>query len=588
MVQTYYRPSPGGTDLHAMAQAPHGSGTTSGIVIPNWYGAGAYKLVAGVLGVTPVSGVTASGYVGAATDGASGAFLLQQRDTLVRYSVSGTVNAYTASGAGQIFTGLTSITTTPWMVDASGRVFNLTAGVITQKGIFGSTPAESLAPSGASALVTMLASVSGIGTFNTGSFVTGVVSLAGVMDAPVALGTSGSLMAVGGWSNATMVSGFSSIQVDPAVSSVLAGVTPAAGVLSLWTTNTSGQWDYTTSASGAGTATGLCWAPNGNTVLTADPTGNAVNVFTYILGVLTKIATLTVNGATAIAFTTDSTRGLVCQPSLNQLTSLVVSGSGWATSGTVAIGAPKSAVGRSPSEIVIGCSSGLAFLEFGGGVWSIGTTTALSFNPTALALDETSGVVAAGALSTSGMVYWQGQTASYVGTVSGMAYVQGQILAVDGSNSAINVFGIVSGVLGQQGGFTAPPSPLAIAKDGPTLFAAASGVTWLYNLTAPYTLARGRNGKVGIYNGAAWSTATLGVGKVPTAVAFDGSGNVGVVASGNILYSLSTTGGVLSSGYLTVFSGQIAGTPYGVSSMMLFAGSLYGTSALNSSFVKLT
>lgn len=581
---TYYRYAPA-PEIRAICAVPFGSG--GGLLAPAAFVSSAALLVSGTLSPTAVSGGLFPGFAGAASDGASGAWLLGFGGPVTRLSAAGAVSSLSTPPLTS-FTGLASVSGVPWGVDASGSIYTRSGSAfVSGAGTFG-VPARTLTARGAT-LYALLPSSSGVGTFDTGALTSGII--VAPMAVPAALGvSSGGLIAVGGWDQASIASGFFATAFDPAnPSTILAGVSAAAsGSLTVWTNDASGNWSLSQTLSGVGAPRKVAWLPTGGQIFAASPSSNQLTVANYALGILTLAQTISVSGAAALALTTDSLNGLICQPSLNQVTALTLSGSAWVTSGSVGIGSPQAALALSSTSIAIGCSSGVALLSLAGGAWSVSSVIPMSFTPGALATDGSGTIFGAGTSGASGFVATSGISASFAGSTSGVIWQQGQLAVADQTNSLLRVFQFFNGALTQRTSISAPAGVSGIAANGQLVLANGASAAWQYRFGAPWTLQAERFGKVSLYNGSVWTTTNLQAGHIPQAVAFSPSGTLSVATLANELFTIAASGGIVSSGAITLFPGQAAGTPLGISSLTWLAGNLLATSSLNQSVVRLS
>ena len=617
MTSAFYRYSNPLQSIRSMAQTTW----TSGLLFPSWKLDAAYLFSAGVIQTTPLSGTVEFGYPAAASDAASGAWTITFPGALTHYTSGGALTFY-SPGSGALFTGLTTVTSggLPFIVDASGYVYGFTTGlsgdVLSVSDIFSLSDIFSIAASGglqeilrfpvspqglvatSGALYTILAALSGVGAVRSSGFTESFSSgfVATPMQFPTCLAASGSLLAVGGWNPATIASGFSAIATNPTDNSLFVGITPSASALTLWHNSDGlGNWTLSQTVTGVAAATALAWSPLGNTIFSASPTSGVVQVFNYAFGTVTKTQTIALSGAAAVAFTLNALNALVCQPTQNVVTPLTLSGSAWVASGSLAIHDASSVLALSNVEAMIGFASGAVVAQYAGGVWSSGAVTALSFVPTQLTQDLSGNLIAAGTSGSSGFVYTTGVTGSFNGSVSGLLYRQDQIVIADGTNALLRVFSLNNGTLTQKTSLAvaspltalaAPPLADPLAYSVPVI-AAASGVTSLVYFYSPFTLAYQKSNEFSLYNGSAWTSTQLKIGHQPEALTFDPSGNVSLVTLQNELFTMSATGGIVSSGVIAQFSGQPQTSPLGLSSLQWINGSLFATSVLNETLVQL-
>ena len=141
-----------------------------------------------------------------------------------------------------------------------------------------------------------------------------------------------------------------------------------------------------------------------------------------------------------------------------------------------------------------------------------------------------------------------------------------------------------------QGSFAIASGATSIAMIGNEILIGYAAQTLRYTLGAPYQLQAVKNGQVGIYNTSTsgWTTTTLGPQFTPEAITFDPSGNVTVAALQNELFTIASSGGISAQRAVPVFTGQVANTPLGISSLSWINGHLYATSVLNETLMDVT
>lgn len=473
-----------------------------------------------------------------------------------------------------------------YVANASGQIFATTVlGTdVLLVGSYGFPPHNLLASG--QTLYSLLPTASGIGTYATRSHTSGFIA-GPPISAHACMAMSGVFMAVGGWDAQSSSSGFVDIAAAPTVSGLFAGI---AGdyTVGTWSNTATGVWDPNNAVSGVGTPRALAWAPLGDQFLACDPTGGNVYVFDFSTTTTSLLQTLPLANAYDIAVTPNGQHALVCQPGSDALTELSVSGVGWATSGTVSgIASPQSIVAISDLHMAVGCSSGIAnVILTSGGTWIVDSVTALPFNPLYLALDSTSGVIAAGTAGGSGYLYAAADQTTFTGDASGLVYSAGRYIVADNTNSLLRIYSLGTSGFAAESAPAAPTGvSMLVIADG-TIFAATSGVTWQYGYAAPYAVQRNVTGKVSVYDGS-WHTADLPAQQLPMALTFDASGNVLAATLYNSLYTVSMSGVVTASGTVTQFSGQPQGVPLGISSLLIVNGETFATSALNNTLVDL-
>lgn len=576
-----------------------------------WYESAAFEVSgSAVVAVSAFSGarsVNSFGYAGMITDTLSGAVLTSYAPLLTLYPSGGAMSGFAIPSSGAILnsTWVVASSDDVFVTDVSGNVYSATqesdilsapdvlslsnifatsGTTYVYLGTFGSAVRGLTYDSSATLLYAVSSNTNMLNSFNTTSYASG--TLACPIYKTIALASSGALIAAGGWSPLYASGSFISVSLDPTNSSIFASTASGSGIVSIYTADASGNWSQAANAAVSGKPTSVIFTPIANTLFAADPVSGVVDVLTYITSVLTASQTLAISGANNVAITTNSASGLVLQNSQNKLTAIYVSGSTWATSGSaLTLAAPNVALGLSSTQIVVGFASGLAYYTLSAsGIWTQTSSAATIAPVTALAQDNIGNLIYAG----SGYVATAAGSAAFSGSASGIVWQQGQILVGDSVNSAVHVFADASYGISLQKTYTTVSGLITIAQAPSGIFAITSGYVYPLTMTAPYTLTQTQSGAVSVYNGSAWSSTALNAGNVPEAITFDPFGNVTVATLGNKLYTISTTGGVISSAQITVFSGQVQSTSLGISSLGWYGGVLYGTSTQNECFAQVS
>lgn len=596
----------------------------SGLALPVWYDADAWTFDGASLSQSPVSGAgptylvtdtglflitedgtflvtsfgTGSGgtvgFCGIAVDDIGGFWMAQHYGGIVYLAADMTVDTF-QTPSGQIFTGIDFVTPyeEPYMMGANGSLWTLTAAsgvqqvTISGAKAFGSSPARGAVASG-HVVYTILPAVPSVGSFTLSSALGGVSgTIATPMLVPASLAVSSGLnaLAVGGWNYALIGAGASGITGDSQVAiNMLAAV--GTGV-ALYENDGHGNWTNHQSLPLTHAALDTAWAPNGVSIFATDP---GLAILQYSAGSISVVSDAA-TAANHAAFTTDSTKALVIDHAGNLIREYAFS-STWAPSGTIALAGPLSVIGLGATSAAVGNATGISFLGYSGGNWSITSTTPSAFPVDNMVLDGSGIIFAAGHQSTSGYVsaLVSGAvttTATWNGSSVGIVDVNQQIIVADPTAGLLRIFGLVGGILTQLGSIVAPAGVQAIGSAGSTVFAATASEIAEYNLTAPYTLEPVLSGAVAVHVSGVWDTAILGVGHQPTAVSFNPSGTVTAVTLENEVYTISLSGTVLSSGTVAQFSGQPQGTPIGMSYLRWWNSHLYSSSSLNDSLVEI-
>lgn len=585
-----YQWAPDGSRMRVAQMAPW----NGGLVLPLWpkTGPSIWTFNNGVLASGVFSTGSSCGYGAADTDGASGAWLAQYAGSLVHYT-SGAVETAYAMPSGQAYTGLvySPVYGQPYVVAANGQIYE--GSGLAHVGAF---PASAwfLATSGTT-LFTLTSG--GLGRFNLTSVSGGASGLSNF--APLVEGTclaassSASAVAVGGWTNAVILSGYSAMAFNP-LSPVAVGVNPAVSGVDLYL-GAGEAWALVQSVTGV-TAPGYAtWSPNGTTVYVSDRTNGTLTNFSYALGSIRKLGSIAVAGAQAVSVTPDNAWALVAQ-STNFVTPVALAGSGMVSGAAIGVTSPGAVLALSPTQAALGYSAGLRYLNLSGGAWLLGSTVALPFVPNSFV--AASGVLfAAGTAGGSGYLYAVSGTSivfsyNWAGAASGLVYEQGQLIVNDPVTPQLRSFGNLFAQY--QSIFSKPPtqafsniyvSPYTPYSNGGTLFGlGASGVS-LYTFNAPFDVEPLRSGGVVTFGPAASSFTALGSGHVPTALTFGPSG-VYAATLQNDLYVIASGGGVLQQQGIAQFTGQPQTTPLGISSLVFVGSGLYASSSLSGPLIK--
>lgn len=554
-------------------------------------------------GITTLSGLdivtdplvpTQYGFGAAAIDGASGVYFAQYTGNLLHLASGG--SSWLSMPVGRVCTGMAYNTTraNAYLAfdDGSlGVAIGAFAGTVSPSF---SSGARGLATSGTT-LFSVLPAASGLGTLNLTGTTSGTSgSLATPMSFPMVLAASSpaSSVAVGGWDNAALVSGYTDLSFSPAASTNMIAVRPSTNAITLYT-GVNENWTVAQTITGTGAPTRAAWATNGVTILVTDPTSGRVEVVSYSGGTIASGQVLAVSGAGQIGILSSSTAALVCHAAGNRVVPLFSTSGVWASGTAVTLAQATSLAITAAASAAVGFASGVAYLSLSGVTWSVAASAALGFLPQALAIDASGTVFAAGNSGSSGMLSIVSgtsvlQTLSWAGSGNSVICRQDQIIVGDPANSLMRVFGRTASASAYTQAATAIAAGalVQIAIGSQTLFAAGSGTTIEYQFTAPYRLERLRTGKVSVYTGGVWSTATLGPNQWPEAVTFDASGNALVATLQNTLYTISSGGTIASSGAIVQNSPQPQTTPIGISSLLLSGSSLYASSSLDGALVK--
>lgn len=547
---------------------------STGIAVPDWSTPTIWPYAFGHFnaGIVLASGVP--GLAAAVADAASGIWTVSYAGTLWHQPAAGTATS-TSMPTGSVYTGCSFVGGSAFVLSSSGTV--LTSGGI----VLGSFPTHALTLAGSGTTLAALLPASGLGTMNTAG-VTGLIAFPAGLTTPSCLAMgSGAPVAVGGWAAAAslVAANAAALSLIDATSMVAVG----SGNASVWRSAASGlgdAWASTQNLTGLANLTALSWSPDGFHVMAASPVSGSVQILAYAAGVLSLTQTLSVSGACATVIGTDSLHALVAQSGQAQLATLTFT-STWAT-GTPITGLAgiTTVVGFGSSGAVAAYSSGLVYLGLASGVWTIGSTVALGFTPTLLAVDAFFDVYAAASgrfsvVDPTGLVLGSG---AFTGIPTGLAVQQGRVaLAVPASNT-LYVYGQTPpGSWTQQAsGALSLGASIGLALSDTTLFCMGSGSTVTMGFSGtPFVTTPVVSGVVAQRSGGAWTTTGLGVSNTPSAVGYDAAGNLRVLTTQNNAWVIASGGTVVSSGMVAQVSGQAASVPLGMAALTIAATGMY-------------
>lgn len=600
------------------------------------YGAGPYG--GGPWPSGPLAG--GCGFSASCTDGASGAWLTQYSGAAVHQLSGGTFAVY-GLPAG-CFTGVAYSSTynNAYMCNSSGQIYTPVGSGLTYCGTF-FVPGSGIAyggnayGSGAYSSLAGLISVAWemqayqntLYTLSPGILVSFVLSgptsgVANLQATPMAIPTciaisSGGRIAIGGWSQAAIgstsgTSGIYNVAFDPLLSNMLA-LRPAAGRVDLYG-GAQEQWTLTQSLSGIANPTYAAWRPNGIGAIVTDPIAGNLYQLLYSLGVLSITQTVPLTGAGAVTIQPDSITAFICVSGANLLRQYNFQGPSWVSGATFALtGVSTILTTPTPSGAVAGYSSGVAFLTGSQQNYTITNNVPLPYRPNALTTDLYGNVVAVGTIGVSGgiMTSFTGVTSGapilWQGNAIDVIYCQGQIVVMDTFNNMLRYYSQLGP--GQpytlwntkliDGNYSIPTSGINLAispmtnnASGGTVFtmtSGGSGLAYQSQFVGPYNLSAITSGIVSIMtSGGTWASLNLRQNDTPTALCFDGSGNVQVATQQNFLYSVSPSGTLITSAGIPVYTRQIQTTTLGISDMIYALGHVWGSSSLNGSLIELT
>jgi hypothetical protein len=574
MTIAWYWP-PSGSTARGVACVPSGAR----LVVPDWTTPRVFPFTPGIGFGAPVSGASGTpGFSAAAIDGSGGVWFCPY---------NGANGLFSGLSSGLVYTGIAYIHPNAYVMASNGSVWGQTgAGPPPSFAALASWPAASIAmTSSGSTLISLLPGSGLVGLMTTGG-VSGSIALPGGITTPSCLAAASGLpLAVGGWINAPPLSGAAAAGIDPQNFATMMAV--GSGRAMLWQTSgaLSENWSLTQTLSGLANLAAMSWRPDGTQVLAASPASGMVQAIGYSAGIMSLVQGISISGACSVAVAGGSINALVAQSGLSQLATLTYSGA-W-VSGTPVTGVPGIAVvvPFGPTGAVASTSGGVAFLSLITGTWNVSSNVLLGFAPTALTVDPFLQVYAGGS---GAMSVLSGSTVLGSGSWSGgaptaIAVQDGRVVLAVPSDNLLRLFGQSSpGVWTQQSTRTLSlGTQVGLALSDTVLFTMGSGATNLYGFSGtPYVLTPVTQGAIGLWSGSTWTTTNIGVGNNPADVAFDASGNVWAVTVQGTYWSFASSGTILSSGIVPVFTGQFQTTPLGYSAICPASGAVYVATSL--------
>lgn len=571
-VPAWFWPANGDT-----AQTVGSALSSAGIVLPDWR-ADTFKVFDGTGFATTISGAAVLYPGGAAiTSGGAGDSFTASYNGPISHLIGGDISVHQVAMPANIYAGITTAGSDTYAVTSTGLLLDKTGAAIGPG--FAASPTWGLAGSGTT-LYTMRPSTGDIGTFTASSGATGSIVLPAALALPYCMAVSGAVVAVGGTSMTTLTSGAgqTAFTLNPANPTLLLGVDN--GTATIWLGSTPGHWALSTSLGGIGEAVDASWVPTGTQALVTN--GSAVEVLGYSAGTLTLAQTLTLANAGGVVVMPTSADALVCQPGSNQYSTLTASLGVWNVTGTSSADAGIGPVVMvSPSQVAIGMSGSVLLVNFAAGVWTPLLNVAVPFTVTQVAVDSNGTIYAASAGHLSVIVnHAVVGTGTWSGSAGQMLIVAGQVIIPDPLSGLVRIFGTDNGTAWtQRATLPIPGAYTGLGSAGEDLFIAGTGGTVLYNFGAPYALVPVQTGAAGFWNGSAWTTASLGVGQVPSAITIDVSGNAQVATVQNNLYAVTPGGGV-TPGIVPQYAGQTQDVPLGVSSLCVSGTHLFATTSM--------
>lgn len=520
---------------------------------------------------------------------ANGSFLVQRAGGAGRGSATTT---YSLS-VKPAWTGIAAIGTTPYMLSSDGNLYTLSGSTVTAVtgGSFGHE-ALSLTTDGTN-LWTLLPTVSELAKFTVST--AAITTSATPMTTPSCVAANPSGVAVGGWSPSALAQDTVAIAASPISPTTTSAAISTSGNQVLVVSGTDPAWSVTQTITGTGAPSALTWTPNGEQGLVCDKTNGKLQVYNLSGFTLSAGTLLSIAGVSSIAPTPDSTMAVATQPGANQLQVLANTLGVWSLGTTIAdTNGPQAIIPLSQTEMVYGITGGITFLEYVTAAWSVGTrVTGFGFTVTGLTTDGAGNIYAIGSSGSTGFLTVASKaggilaSTSWTGSADSILWNQGQIFVVDSTSSLVRAFAYFAGGLHAESTTATPAGCKGIALAGASVWLSGSTSLGQFQMSTPYTLKAAVTGEVSVYNGSAWASCVLPTGKRPSAVTWDGSGNVWAATEQNDIYEISAAGALLSHTTVAVYPGQNAGTPMGLSSLLWSGGHLYASTSLAGALVEI-
>lgn len=533
----------------------------------------------------------------AAIDASGGVFAVAWGGNFWHIASNGSVTgAVTPLASGEVWTSAAFMAGSGVAMSSSGTVAKLTtAGSSGSIGAW-AHPTNNLVASGSSAVAALMPSGALVVTMTSGGVSGSITALPTAVGIPACLSVSSgaNLAAVGGWQTAPALSGMASARLDPQVSTTMLAV--GSGSVVIWTAPgaLSEAWLQTQALSGLANLNSVAWRPDGSQALATSVVSGDVQVIAYIASVMSLAQTLAVSGACSVAVAGTSINALVAQSGQAKLATLTYSGSTW-TTGTAVTGVTgvTAVASVGPSNVAANYSGGVVLLGLTGGLWSINQFVPLGFAPSALTVDPFLNIYAAGSgalgvISSGGTVLGSGAWSGAAPTA--IAVQEGRVILAIPSDGLYRIFAqSAPGAWTQQNSQAlALGTTVGLGLSNTVLFAMGSGATNTYGFSGtPFTLTPVTSGAVSQWNGSSWTTTALGIGHNPSSIAYDSSGTVWVSTVQDTYWNLATSGTVLSSGAIPVFSGQTQITPMGASAICPASGHVYIATSLAGTLVEI-
>jgi hypothetical protein len=420
-------------------------------------------------------------------------------------------------------------------------------------------------------------------------------SVAVPMDFPSFCGVkSGQPPVVVGNNRASLPYTFGSLQASPANPTGTAAATiPGANEVALLT-GSDPVWNITATVGGVSAPNSLAWSMNGEQVLVTN--GGELAVFNLSGGALTLSQTLSQTSAGNVTVTPDNTTAFIALSGAGNVALFTNSLGTWSSAGSITVAGANCVLALSSTSIAIGTTTGIVYANKSGSTWVVGAPETLGFSVTQLLSGPNSVIYVIGnqggqgylqiisAATTLSSVNWAGSSDSVV-FVSNY-----QVFVADQTSSLIRAFCVLNNSISIQDTSTPNGSNPVLAVTSQTYWECCSGAAYENKVLKPYVFTPIGSGQIEVYSGGSWIGYTLGVGKEPSAITYDSSGNIFIATKQNQILEF----GPLSSGALpsptitnlTLYTGQKSGVSLWISSLIFWNGVLFATTTASGVLIR--
>jgi hypothetical protein len=477
---------------------------------------------------------------------------------------------------------------------SSGQFYTLSGSTVVATNVTLSTPCSFLVSNGSN-LYSLQPSSSELVEVSFSTSISGTTTtITTPMTIPSCVAVSGTAVGVGGYSYTSVASGFTKIEayVSNSATDYILGI--VSGTVAVMST-VSGEWVVSASLDVGGSLSNLALTPDGIQALITDTTNGYLYVIDVTNTSLTQAQKLTLTGAGDVSILPSASQAIIVQPSQNLVSSYINIANVWSFNTSFSLTSPTVVHAYGNDSIVVKDSSGLLWYQYGGSTWNLLNSYDMTYPVTDIIQDSlgnfyvtttTSSGTGQGNLYALSPAYVFLSSISWSGSANAVRIEQGQVAILDSSAGYIRVATLLSDSTLVLVTSTPLAGVQAITQADRSFIVAKESEVLFYEWGPPYTLIQRRDGYCGLYNGSAWTTVFLGQYVVPTALAFDSSGNLWIATNTNTLFEISSSGTILSQTTISSAPNQPSNVPIGISSLGWWNGYLYGTSSLSSNFMK--